>query len=100
MKLADKTVVITGAGSGIGRATALAFARAGARIAACDVDQTRIDALGAELGDRALVVRKVDVSERAQMAAFAEAVHAQVRAADVLVNNAGVAHSGAFVDSR
>lgn len=100
MKLADKTVVITGAGSGIGRATALAFAHAGARIAACDVDQTRVDALTDELGDRALVVRKVDVSDRAQMAAFAEAVHAKVRAADVLVNNAGVAHSGAFVESR
>ena len=42
MKLADKTVVVTGAGSGIGRATALAFAQQGARIAACDVDPARL----------------------------------------------------------
>lgn len=99
MKLADKTVVVTGAGSGIGRATALAFARAGARVAACDVDQTRLDALATELGDRALVIRKVDVADRKQMGAFAGAVHALVSAADVVVNNAGVAVSGTFLDT-
>ena len=64
MKLAGKTVVVTGAGSGIGRATALAFAHEGARIAACDVDQARLDALASELGAHALVVRKVDVADR------------------------------------
>ncbi len=99
MKLADKTVVVTGAGSGIGRATALAFAQQGARIAACDVDQARLDALSAELGGRVLVVQKVDVSDRAQMSAFADAVHAQVPAADVVVNNAGVAVGGSFLDT-
>jgi NAD(P)-dependent dehydrogenase (short-subunit alcohol dehydrogenase family) len=100
MKLADATVVVTGAGSGIGRATALAFAAQGARIAACDVDQPRLDALAAELGDRALVVRKVDVADRAQVSAFADAVHATAPAADVVVNNAGVAVAGAFLDIR
>jgi len=99
MKLADATVVVTGAGSGIGRATALAFAAQGARIAACDVDQPRLDALSAELGDRTLVVRKVDVSDRAQMNAFADAVHAAAPAADVVVNNAGVAVGGGFLDT-
>ena len=99
MKLADKTVVVTGAGSGIGRATALAFAQQGARIAACDVDQARLDALSAELGDRALLVQKVDVADRAQMSAFADAVHAQVPAVDVVVNNAGVAVGGSFLDT-
>jgi len=99
MKLADKTVVVTGAGSGIGRATALAFAQQGARVAACDVDQARLDALSAELGDRALVVQKVDVADRAPMSAFADAVHARVPAADVVVNNAGVAVGGSFLDT-
>jgi len=99
MKLADRIVVVTGAGSGIGRATALAFAAQGARIAACDVDQPRLDALADELGNRALVVRKVDVSDRAQMGAFADAVHAQAPAADVIVNNAGVAVGGSFLDT-
>src|SRR5439155_22602629 len=94
-----KTVVVTGAGSGIGRATARAFAQGGARLAVCDVDQPRLDALARELGDRALVVRRVDVADRAQMAAFADEVHRQVAAADVVVNNAGVGLGGSFLDT-
>ena len=99
MKLANKVVVVTGAGNGIGRATALAFARAGARIAACDIDRARLDALAAELGDRALLVEQVDVADRGQMQAFATAVHARVPAADIIVNNAGVAVAGTFLDT-
>jgi NADP-dependent 3-hydroxy acid dehydrogenase YdfG len=99
MTLADKTVVVTGAGSGIGRATALAFAREGARVAACDVDQERLDALARDLGDRALVIQRIDVADRGQMKGFADAVHAVVSAADVVVNNAGVAVSGMFLDT-
>ncbi|HEU0033836.1 MAG TPA: SDR family NAD(P)-dependent oxidoreductase [Kofleriaceae bacterium] len=99
MKLTDKVVVITGAGSGIGRATALAFAGDGARVIATDIDQVRLDALAAELGPRALLVRKVDVSVRAEMAAFADAVHAEVPAIDILVNNAGVGVGGTFLDT-
>ncbi len=94
-----KVAVITGAGSGIGRATALAFAADGFKVVACDVDQARLESLATELGDRALIVRKVDVSDRAQMAAFADAVHAQVPAADVIVNNAGVAVGGTFLET-
>jgi NADP-dependent 3-hydroxy acid dehydrogenase YdfG len=99
MNLRDKIVVVTGAGSGIGRATALAFAKHGARIAACDVDQARLDSLRAELGDRALVIARVDVSDRSQMSGFAGQVHAVARAAHVVVNNAGVALGGSFLDT-
>ncbi|HEY1810841.1 MAG TPA: SDR family NAD(P)-dependent oxidoreductase [Kofleriaceae bacterium] len=99
MNLQDRVVVVTGAGSGIGRATALAFAKQGARIAACDVDQARLDTLKTELGDRALVVSRVDVSDRNQMSGFAGAVHAVAPAADVVVNNAGVAVGGSFLET-
>ncbi|HSK05556.1 MAG TPA: SDR family NAD(P)-dependent oxidoreductase, partial [Kofleriaceae bacterium] len=84
MKLEGKVVVVTGAGSGIGRATALAFAAEGARVAACDVDAARIEALARELGGRALVAERVDVADRAQVAGFAAAVHARAPAADVI----------------
>lgn len=99
MNLRDRVVVITGAGSGIGRATALVFAREGARIAACDVDQPRLDALRADLGDRAVLVEKVDVANRHEMKTFADKVHAHTPAADVIVNNAGVAVSGTFLET-
>src|SRR5262249_45005649 len=99
MNLTGKVVVITGAGSGIGRAAAMRFANAGARIAACDIHQERRDTLAVDLGPRALVVHKVDVADRAQMAAFADEVHRLVPAADVVVNNAGVAVAGEFVET-
>jgi NADP-dependent 3-hydroxy acid dehydrogenase YdfG len=99
MNLRDRVVVITGAGSGIGYATAVAFAAAGARVAACDVDEKRLEVLAKELGDRKLLVRRVDVSDRLSMKLFADAVHELVPAADVIVNNAGVAVGGSFLDT-
>jgi NADP-dependent 3-hydroxy acid dehydrogenase YdfG len=99
MNLRDRVVVVTGAGSGIGRATALAFAEAGARVATCDVDEQRLESLATELGDRKLLVRRVDVSDRLSMKLFADAVHELAPAADVIVNNAGVAVGGTFLDT-
>lgn len=91
-------VVITGAGSGIGRATAQAFALRGADVALCDVDAERVKSIAAELGERAVVAEAVDVSNRDAMAAFAAKVHERARAVDVVVNNAGVAVGGSFLD--
>lgn len=95
---ADRVVVVTGAGSGIGRATALMAAAEGARVVATDVHQARLDTLAQELGERALLVRQVDVSDRKAMADLAADVHARVPAVDVLVNNAGVSVGGQFLD--
>ncbi len=97
--LRDQTVVVTGAGSGIGRATAVAAAAAGARVVAADIHADRLAELATELGGRMLLTRVVDVADREQMRAFADAVHAQVAAVDLLVNNAGVALGGTFLET-
>jgi len=96
----DAIVLITGAGSGIGRATALAFARRGARLVLCDIDAASLDSLATELGPRVVHQAVVDVADREAMRAFAAAVHAKVPAVDVLINNAGVAVHAGLLDTR
>lgn len=93
MKLEGKTAVITGAGRGIGRATAHALAKEGCNIvlAAPEVDQ--IEAVAAEvraLGPAALAVQ-TDIQHKSQVQALAKAALDRFGAVDILVNNAGVA---------
>jgi len=86
-----KAVLVTGAGAGIGRATAEAFARAGASVAAIEIDAARADDLSAalkKLGAEALV-RVGDVTDPAAVAALAADIEARFGGLDVLVNNVG-----------
>lgn len=98
-ELKDKWVLVTGAASGIGRATALAFAEAGAHLVVSDLQADRLEALRPLLSQHGsrCIVEPVDVSDAAAMQAFAERVHAQVPALDVLVNNAGIGYVGPFL---
>ena len=97
--LAGKTALVTGAGSGIGRATALALAARGAHLVLCDVNEVGLAETGEaarKLG-RDVLTRRVDVARADEMRAFAEAVHAQVDGVDILMNNAGVGLGGGFL---
>ncbi len=99
--LAGKWALVTGAASGIGKATALALARRGANVVLCDVDQNGLKItqdLAASLG-RKTVARRVDVSRRDEMASFADEVHQDLEAIDILVNNAGVALGASFEET-
>lgn len=96
--LEGKVAVVTGAGHGIGRETALALADKGCRLAICDVNQEALDTLHRELetGGTTVTAHRVDVSDRAQMEAFAPEVvdaHGEVH---ILVNNAGVTVYASF----
>ena len=95
IELEGARIAITGAGRGIGRATAAAFAARGARVAIGDLDADAAESAATELGARARGFA-LDVTDRESFARFlAEAGGDRV---DVLVNNAGVMPSGRFLD--
>jgi len=98
---AGRLALITGAGSGIGRATALAFAAAGADVLAADIDETGAAATAhraRELGVEA-VPYAVDVVDGAALRKLAEQVRAEHGVPDIVMANAGVAVAGGFLDT-
>ena len=98
--LSEQTVVITGASSGIGRATALAAARRGARVVLTARDDAALRALEDEIrrdGGRALAVA-AEVTEEGQLRVVAERAAETFQGIDTWVNNAAVSLYGAFMD--
>ncbi len=97
--LTDKVVVITGAGSGIGRALAVEVASRGSLVAISDVDEAGL-AETVELvkaaGAPEVRADRLDVSDRAAFATYAAAVREQFGRVNVVVNNAGVTMTGDF----
>ncbi len=98
--LEGKLAVISGGGSGIGRATALALAERGARIAACDLSEERLEALrrAVETLGTEILAAPVDVSCRDAVTVFAERVAAECGAPDILINSAGVYVTGSALE--
>lgn len=97
----DTLVAVTGAASGIGRETALAFAREGADIVISDVDTAGLAEtarLVAAVGGQAFSYT-VDVADAAAVEEFADQVCVEHGVPDVVVNNAGVGHAGFFLDT-
>src|ERR1700674_996028 len=92
MKLKDKTAIVTGAASGIGKEIALTYAREGAKVAIADLDKSAADAAAGEIraaGGQALGIAMDVTSERAVNEGVAAAV-AAFGGVDVLVSNAGI----------
>lgn len=99
MSFHQQLALVTGAGSGIGRATAILLAQLGAKVVITDRNpqslqetQQQIQAQGGQA-----FCETADVSDWAAMQALAERVHQQYGVLDILVNNAGVATSGEFL---
>lgn len=93
MNFNDQTVIVTGAGSGIGRATALRFAQLGANVAVADKNETAAAEVAAAAGSKALAVT-VDVSDSSSVRAMVQTVVDNFGGIDVLCNNAGFGFPG------
>ncbi|WP_225641886.1 SDR family oxidoreductase [Streptomyces werraensis] len=101
-RFGGRLVLVTGAGSGIGRATALAFAEAGARVVAVDRDTGAALRTAGEARARGATdawAETADVADERAVEKLAERVTAAHGVVDVLVNNAGVGLGGAFLDT-
>ncbi|MEU9467838.1 SDR family oxidoreductase [Streptomyces avermitilis] len=101
-RFGGQLVLVTGAGSGIGRATAYAFAEAGARVVAVDRNAegaARTAEMSRLIGAPDAWAETVDVSDEQAMEKLAEKVATEYGVVDVLVNNAGIGLSGSFFDT-
>ncbi len=97
----DTLVSVTGAGSGIGRETALAFARAGAELIVSDIDEASVKETAAQIVERGGLAHSyvLDVSDADAVERFADEVCAAHGVPDVVVNNAGIGQAGEFLDT-
>lgn len=95
MRLANKTALITGAGSGFGAGIARKFAAEGARVIVADINAAAAAMVAAEIGATPVTV---DVGDRASVEAMIATATAALGPIDILVNNAGITHLPAFME--
>lgn len=99
--LRDKVVVITGAGSGIGRALAVELAAAGCKLALSDINETAVKDVARQLSDngKSVIADRLDVADRAAFYAYADRVIKHFGGANIIINNAGVALGATVEDT-
>lgn len=97
-RFADKTVIVTGAGSGIGAATARRFAEEGANVVLAGRRREKLDEVAAGMEVSRVLVRETDVLQQAEVEALVAAAVERFGGLDVLVNNAGTAAFAPFMD--
>lgn len=98
----NKNVLITGAGSGIGQQTALAFAKLGANLWLTDINDEGNEQTAQQiqqLGGNAKTFN-CDVAKPKSVEKLAKTVHKEIEAVDVLINNAGIGAAGRFLDTK
>ena len=96
--LSGRVCVVTGGGGGIGRATALSFAQAGAHVAAIDLDERGLDVTRAELGKLGAghVIARCDTTSAESVTAASEEIEKSLGPCSVLVNTAAILRPGAL----
>ncbi|HEV2057053.1 MAG TPA: SDR family NAD(P)-dependent oxidoreductase [Methylomirabilota bacterium] len=100
MELKGQVAIVTGAGRGIGRATALELARQGADVVIAELDQASAKRTAEEVGalGRRAVVAPTDVTSRVDLRAMVDRARAELGRIDILVNNAGIYRAAASLD--
>src|SRR5256884_9097246 len=101
MELTGQVAIVTGAGRGIGRATALELARMGADLVVAELDRAGAERTAAEVKGlgRSVSVVPTDVRRRTDLAAMTERTRAEFGRIDILVNNAGIYRAAAPLDA-
>lgn len=99
MRLERRIVLITGAGSGIGRALAIGAARNGATVILAGRRAPPLEAASQEIGPNRAVVHPCDIRSAAERAALFAMINRRFGGLDLLVNNAGICHATALCDS-
>ncbi|MBC8058870.1 MAG: SDR family NAD(P)-dependent oxidoreductase, partial [Rhizobiales bacterium] len=94
----DKTVIVTGAASGIGRGVAERFASEGANVVLSDVNEAALNDVAKGLPGERTLARRCDVADYAQVQALVATALERFGRLDVMVNNAGVAAQGSVED--
>lgn len=93
-----KTVIVTGAASGIGRGVAERFSREGANVVLCDIDEKKLQQVVERLPDKRTLARRCDVSVAEEVDALVAATVRRFGGLDVMVNNAGIAPEGSALE--